>query len=386
MTRGYRRSGDLTRLASAPAAHLDYLSTDYELLKTADRLRMPRVVGGSIITQLKSRHDLSPGDRISKIQAIGRILEDWSLIDIDLALDNFDAIVRRFAGEEWVQRDKYEYVLQRLSRSDDSALIGLHAHLYEGMAPDDAVAVLPATGEPLVFISHTSKHKSVASEISTEFAEMGIKGFVAHEDIEPTKDWATEIERNLYSCSALLALLTDDFRSSAFCDQEVGYALGRSRVVVAVMQDGSPPHGLASKYQAVGGSSGWNAGRQIAHHVLDVLLGQSTTRPLMTKAAVLLYARSKSFDAARGNLSQLRSLGADEWTEEMMDIAERGGLENDQLSQGLSHLAGNRPIPEVLAGHLDQLLNRSTKDRLAARFRVDLDKASTGVAEDEIPF
>ncbi|MBN9494859.1 hypothetical protein J0H33_16165, partial [bacterium] len=84
------------------------MSTDYELLKTADRLRMPRVVGGSIITQLKSRHDLSPGDRISKIQAIGRILEDWSLIDIDLALDNFDAIVRRFAGEEWVQRDKYE--------------------------------------------------------------------------------------------------------------------------------------------------------------------------------------------------------------------------------------------------------------------------------------
>lgn len=329
---------------------------------------------------------LSPGDRISKIQAIGRILEDWSLIDINLALDNFDAIARRFAGEEWVQRDKYEYVLQRLSRSDDAALIGLHAHLYEGTAPDEPVADLPAPGEPLVFISHTSKHKNVAAEISTEFAEMGIKGFVAHEDIEPTKDWATEIERNLYSCSALLALLTDDFRSSAFCDQEVGYALGRSRAVIAVMQDGSPPHGLASKYQAIGGSSGWNAGRQIAHHVLDVLLDQPPTRPLMTKAVVLLYAKSPSFDAARANLSRVKSLGAEEWTEEMIDIAERGGRENDQLSQGVSYLDGNRPIPEVLAGHLDQLLNRSTKDRLAARFRVELDKASIGAADDDIPF
>ena len=115
---------------------------------------------------------LSPGDRISKIQAIGRILEDWSLIDIDLALDSFDASVRQFAGEEWVQGDKYESVLQRLSRSDDATLIGLHAHLYEGTAPDEPVADLPAAGEPLVFISHTSAHKNVAAEVSTEFTEL----------------------------------------------------------------------------------------------------------------------------------------------------------------------------------------------------------------------
>jgi hypothetical protein len=326
---------------------------------------------------------LAPGDRITMIQAIGEALANKRRADIDLALSTFGVPEAAFEGADYVYGPKYEYLLRRLAEAQDAAVTGLHAHLYEGTpTPDEPTADPPAEGEPLVFISHTWTNKSLAAEISSTFAELKIKGFVAHEDIEPTKDWATEIERNLHACSALVAVLTEDFPTSAFCNQEIGYALGRGRLVVAVMQDRKPPPGLASKYQAIPGShTNRKPGKQIALDVLDVLFAQPMTRPLVVESLALRYAKSRNFDDARANWDRLQTMTAEEWTADMVEIVEDGGRENGQLREGYStdpESGVGRPIPELVRQHLDRLLNREPADLS--------DFAPTSGSEDDIPF
>ncbi len=45
-----------------------------------------------------------------------------------------------------------------------------------------------------IFISHVSTNKSEAQELKDYLETFGIKGFVAHSDIKPSKEWQNEIE------------------------------------------------------------------------------------------------------------------------------------------------------------------------------------------------
>jgi hypothetical protein len=48
----------------------------------------------------------------------------------------------------------------------------------------------------------------LAKELKDALVLYAIDGFVAHEDIEPTKEWLIEIETALETCHGLVALLT----------------------------------------------------------------------------------------------------------------------------------------------------------------------------------
>lgn len=85
-----------------------------------------------------------------------------------------------------------------------------------------------------LFLSHVSTHKSEVSKLKEELLSYRISGFIAHEDIEPTKEWLTEIELALNSAHALAALVTPDFCQSNWTDQEVGIALGKGLLVIPI--------------------------------------------------------------------------------------------------------------------------------------------------------
>jgi hypothetical protein len=53
-----------------------------------------------------------------------------------------------------------------------------------------------------LFISHLAAHKSLATEISVGLRALGVQGFVAHEAIEPSREWQAEIENALRSALA----------------------------------------------------------------------------------------------------------------------------------------------------------------------------------------
>jgi hypothetical protein len=101
-----------------------------------------------------------------------------------------------------------------------------------------------------VFLSHKSEVKIQTAQLKKELKQFGVSCFVAHEDIEPTKDWQVEIENALLSMNALVALMTEKFHESDWTDQEVGFALGR-RVPIVSLKLGRGPYGFLWKFQAV---------------------------------------------------------------------------------------------------------------------------------------
>jgi hypothetical protein len=103
-----------------------------------------------------------------------------------------------------------------------------------------------------LFLSHISAEKVFVSEVREALAALGIDGFVAHEDIEPTDDWQNAIEAALKECDALVAFLHPGFHASNWTDQEVGFVLARGVLVVPVRL-GDDPYGFIGRYQAIAG-------------------------------------------------------------------------------------------------------------------------------------
>ena len=110
------------------------------------------------------------------------------------------------------------------------------------------------SGSVRAFISHVSTHKELAHDLKRQLSSLGVASFVAHDDIEPMKEWELEIEKDLFSMDVLIALMSPDFRNSKWTDQEVGVAVGRDVRVVAFRM-GTDPYGFIGRYQAFSGTS-----------------------------------------------------------------------------------------------------------------------------------
>ena len=117
------------------------------------------------------------------------------------------------------------------------------------IAPE-ASARIWGDGRYRVFLSHKAEVKKEAADIKRRLAPFGIASFVAHEDIEPTKEWQDEIENALASMDAFVALMTPSFHDSLWTDQEVGFAIGRGVPIVAAKL-GRDPYGFIGKFQAL---------------------------------------------------------------------------------------------------------------------------------------
>lgn len=107
-----------------------------------------------------------------------------------------------------------------------------------------------------VFLSHKSEVKKETAALKDGLRLFGISGFVAHEDIHPTKAWQDEIENALASMDGFVALMTEDFHDSNWTDQEVGYAVAKGVPIIAVRL-GKDPYGFIGKFQAL--SSTWQS-------------------------------------------------------------------------------------------------------------------------------
>jgi len=101
-----------------------------------------------------------------------------------------------------------------------------------------------------IFLSHKAEYKVETAKLQEELATYGIASFVAHNDIEPTREWQNEIENALHTMDVLVALMTKEFQESNWTDQEIGFALGRKKQIIAVRM-GTDPYGFIGRYQAV---------------------------------------------------------------------------------------------------------------------------------------
>lgn len=291
---------------------------------------------------------MEPGERITLIRRAAGTLhaDEWS--EINLVLRQFGIPTDYFIAD-----DQYRYLIEQLEKGEDDDLLKLDAFLHtdapSNLSPPPVEAGGPwEPGTFRLFLSHTYKHAREAADLRAILSRWGVDLFVAHDRIEPLAEWQGVIEDALRTCFAVAALVTPDFIESKWCDQEVGFALGRGVLVVPVMQP-TPPYGLLGKFQ---GLRTGPTPLALAENLYARLTMHEQTCAQMAPVLVSRFTRSSTYDGARANWEKLKEVPGALWTREMAEEVRRAVTENENIS------AGNylwRPFPDLLEEHLAQV-------------------------------
>ena len=199
-----------------------------------------------------------------------------------------------------------------------------------------------------VFLGHKNEVKKETAELKEHLKVFGVSGFVAHEDILPTKEWQNEIENALFSMEALVALMTEDFHESDWTDQEVGCAFGRGVPIIAIKL-GRDPYGFIGKFQAL--SCNWDAADV---EIVKILVKHDR----MLNAYIKAVQNCRSFDQGNKLSEILPSIDklSDEQASSLMSAFNENGQGRD--SYGFN---GQKPrfYGVGLASHLSRLTGRT---------------------------
>jgi hypothetical protein len=146
-----------------------------------------------------------------------------------------------------------------------------------------------------LFVSHLSSNRERMSAMKLGLANWGISAFIAHEDIEASREWRDEVEAGLESMDILVAVVEPGFKESDWCVQEVGYALGR-KIDIIPLRAGLDPFGFFGKYQGIQIKGKYP--EKVANEIAQTLLKKPQHRNMllqsMSKAFATLHSKNKT--------------------------------------------------------------------------------------------
>jgi hypothetical protein len=225
-------------------------------------------------------------DRFDAIDKIGRELQrrfGYTEIDMYLAQFGVEPPPKESVGvnSKWIYSKAALRIapLSTIAQIADDLGLGSLTQLSAQANPP---AIWKGTSELRLFLSHISKDKDKSTRLRDCLKPHGIQAFVAHEDIEPTREWQTEIERALFAMDALVAIHTPGFSKSYWTQQEIGFALGRGVKTVSLRM-GEDPTGFISKHQAL--SRGSKPAEEVARELADIFAADERTGKRMREAA-----------------------------------------------------------------------------------------------------
>jgi hypothetical protein len=142
---------------------------------------------------------------------------------------------------------------------------------------------------------------------------------------------------------ALLALLTPGFTASIWCNQEVGWALGRECVALS-LKLGEDPRGFVGRFQAIPGGDGNTM--QIADRVFGALANHDCTAVRIGVSTSLWLRRADSWETIRYRIAPLTTR-LTQITPEILDNLEAAFRETHYVRT--SHYLGH--VRTLLAQH-----------------------------------
>ena len=251
-------------------------------------------------------------DRIKLVDRIGRELQStMTYSDIKVYLSEFgvdtDISTTDNGGSKWV------YVKDFLANESENTIFKIADELEidHGYTYQTAVEIPDSKfWQPnhfRLFLSHLSTFKVKTAQLQNTLKEYGISSFVAHEDIEPTKEWQDEIEKALFSMDALAVIFTPKFNESKWTDQEVGVAVGRGVLIIPIRK-GMDPYGFIGKYQGMQGEG--KTIKQVANSVFRILSNNPKTKEKIAGALVDQITLANDAEDAAGKLTLLRNFEA----------------------------------------------------------------------------
>ena len=300
---------------------------------------------------------MKPIERVRAVQQITAAASDmmgWDDVDI-------------FFGRMRLKRptdfsNLHELIRGYLAQCSDSLLIEIadQLDLTRPNAGSDLAARLGESKYWLndhlrVFISHVHTVKEPAGNLKLSLQKYGISAFVAHEDIEPTDEWREEILKSLMSMDAFVAVLTPDFRSSKWTDQEVGVAVARDVLIVPVSR-GAVPYGFIEKYQSFNGDR-----RKVGHvaeGVFRSISSNARTRERMIECLAATISSSVEVDDAIfrvSKLSGIEGVSRDQWERIRENVAANAALRDaDEFVESLNAVLDAHGVEKIQAGAIKQ--------------------------------
>ncbi|MBL0473229.1 toll/interleukin-1 receptor domain-containing protein [Aeromonas veronii] len=230
---------------------------------------------------------------------------------------------------------KRSYSKDMLSKVSDEVIFKIAEELSLEIPMANAMSTKEVTfwkaGHFKLFLSHLASFKVQTSHLQSALRKYAISSFVAHEDIEPTKQWQEEIEAALHTMDALVAILMPGFQESRWCDQEVGFAVGRD-VLVIPLRKGLDPYGFIGKYQGIQAQN--KTIGDVAEAIFRTLIKSPKTKNKILMAMSGAVSNASSPEEALDKVSILKSL--DNISVELLDSLKQDVSDNPLLmeSQG----------------------------------------------------
>lgn len=249
---------------------------------------------------------------------------------------------------------KYHYKLESLSSKEKEIIIKafhviypikaneieinhieFYPHPDKALLDDEKLLIRKEMEEPKywdkgsyrLFISHSAKIKIQANQLKKALSDYTISSFVAHDDIEPSKEWQSVIEDALFTCDGVLALLNEDFTKSKWTEQEIGICYALKKTIIPI-RFGIDPYGFMGKYQGLQGNS--KKIELIAREIFDLLLKNENSSEQISRSIISKFIDSSSFIESRDNIKMLESVTF--MNKELLEELEKSKDSNKQIS------------------------------------------------------
>lgn len=288
--------------------------------------------------ELKGRHDEARLLSAGKTDIVEESYDNWNggqyyyTLYIDIPIELFVELEDRLPHLEKVLHSE----VTSLRRGETNEHIGnvtirsaADLQFSQGTLQSAKQGVLPPFWDKerfRVFISHSHSVKNYALQLKLALIKYYISSFVAHEDIEPTKEWQLEIEKALGTMEAIIALISPDFSSSKWCDQEVGIGIGLNRLVVPVRL-GLDPYGFFGKYQGLAAHK--KTADQLASEIFTIIVKHDLTRLRMASVLVDSFLASNTYAESKTLIDYLERVPS--ITSDMAGKMRQAVIDNDQV-------------------------------------------------------
>lgn len=237
---------------------------------------------------------ISPSKRMAFLDTIGRELQrrfTFSELDIYLKASRVKGLLESDRSDS-----KWVYAKERLSGISDQDILKIARDLDLIEQDGSNEEVEPIFKRPenwrehdrfRLFLSHVSRNKENAHRLKDELEGYGIHSFVAHDDIEPTALWAEEIIRALHTMEGFVAILSEGFKDSAWCNQETGFAIAKGIKTISFKMGKEDPPGFMGAEQALNRKKGENA-QDAAEKIVRLLWKDQRTKDRLEEAFATL--------------------------------------------------------------------------------------------------
>ncbi len=246
---------------------------------------------------------------LEKIELLNRIGSELQLrmsySDINVYLGAHGVDCKDFLPST---NSKWVYVKELLANADENLLLTIAndlelEHNFSSVAPKETT--FWRAGHFKLFLSHLTSFKVNTAKLQNTLKQYAISSFVAHEDIEPSKEWQIEIEAALQTMDAMAAVLMPGFKESNWCDQEVGVAVARDVLIIPVRK-GLDPYGFIGKYQGIQAKSK-NLG-EVAGEIFQTIISSPKTRTKILRSISNAISQSTEINDATDKVLLLHSI------------------------------------------------------------------------------